>query len=521
MSRYADLPVTEGFIEGFSASRVMFEALLGELAGPATAALTHDGLETVLEERGRDLLRQLFQDHLDLRALREERLPAVTGSDGVQRRRAEHGHTRTLATIFGKVTVTRIAYRAPSAANLYPADAVLNLPHASHSHELRRRSVIEAVRGSFTAATQAITRRCGNVAGKRQIEDLVVAAAADLDAFYATAAPMPCTDDTPLILSVDGKGIVMRAEALREATRKAAETHTGVYATRLVGGEKPNRKRMATLGVVYDADPVPRAPGQIITLPEPDTRDDNRDGNRSEGRAGDGGPVRPAASAKWLIGSVIDSAEDVIATVFDHAEQRDPGHRRPWVVLVDGARHQLDLIQAQAQQRGITVHIIVDLIHVFEYIWKAARSFFYDTDPAAEPWVAAHVLDLLHGRADEVISALDEQATTTGLSAGQRKGVDSCVGYLTAKKPFLGYDVALAKGWPIATGVIEGACRHLIGDRLDITGARWGLAGAEAILKFRAMISNGDFEEYFAFHLRQEHQRVHQARYQHELALGA
>lgn len=91
----------------------------------------------------------------------------------------------------------------------------------------------------------------------------------------------------------------------------------------------------------------------------------------------------------------------------------------------------------------------------------------------------------------------------------QRHGADACVRYLTGKESFLRYDHALAAGWPIATGVIEGACRHLIADRLDITGARWGLAGAEVVLKLRALISNGDFPAYWRYHLAREHHRVH------------
>jgi len=95
-----------------------------------------------------------------------------------------------------------------------------------------------------------------------------------------------------------------------------------------------------------------------------------------------------------------------------------------------------------------------------------------------------------------VIAALNRQATDIGLTASQRGGVDACIGYLTAKREFLGYDTALARGWPVATGVIEGACRYLVGDRLDITGARWGLHGAEAVLKLRALHTNGDFPAY-------------------------
>ena len=108
-----------------------------------------------------------------------------------------------------------------------------------------------------------------------------------------------------------------------------------------------------------------------------------------------------------------------------------------------------------------------------------------------------------------------------GLTAAPRHGADACVRYLTSKHEFLRYDQALAAGWPIATGVIEGACRHLIGDRLDITGARWGLEGAEAILTLRAVISNGDFDEYWQFHLACEHQRHYPGAAQGEYTLGA
>src|SRR6266540_4129121 len=125
--------------------------------------------------------------------------------------------------------------------------------------ELRRLAALEAVRGSFDQATEAIGRRCGQVVGKRQVEQLTVAAAADIDAFSRAVVAQPCTDATVLVLSVDGKGVVMRPEALREATRHAAEAKgPGPYRTRLASGEQPARKRRATLGVVYDATPAPR-----------------------------------------------------------------------------------------------------------------------------------------------------------------------------------------------------------------------------------------------------------------------
>jgi hypothetical protein len=257
-------PCAAATTDPFAASRSVFDALIVELDAEPAAGLGHAELEELLDLRGRELLRQLFQDHLELRRLREElavrdRPAAVTGADGVTRRAVETGHERLLATIFGTVTVGRCAWRAQGRRNVYPADAALRLPRLRHSHGLRRLAALEAVRGSFDQATEAIGRRCGQVVGKRGVELLTVAAAADIDAFSQAMTSQPCTDATVLVVSVDGKGVVMRPEALREATLKAAQAKpTGTYRTRLASGEKPARKRMATLGVVYDAEPAPR-----------------------------------------------------------------------------------------------------------------------------------------------------------------------------------------------------------------------------------------------------------------------
>jgi hypothetical protein len=257
--------------DAFARYRAAFDALV--ILGSAQAGgWTHDQLEDHLQTDGRELLRLLLQDHLDLRALRERhavatgRVGPITDADGTAHRKVEQGRVRHLATVFGTVQVTRCAWRADGARNLYPADAALNLPGRLHSHTLRRKAAIEAARGSFQAAEQAITRACGKVAGKRQIEQLTMAAASDIDAFYQASTPQPATDDTLLVLSVDGKGIVMRPEALRAQTRKAATAKgAGTYRTRLASGETQGRKLMATLGAVYDATAAPRRPHDVLT----------------------------------------------------------------------------------------------------------------------------------------------------------------------------------------------------------------------------------------------------------------
>jgi hypothetical protein len=168
--------------------------------------------------------RQLLQHHPGLRAIREqEALPADRDQRRVEGRgRIERDHERVLATVSGPVTVRRLACRAPGQPSVCPAGAALSLPAGRHSHGLRRLAVCEAVRGSCDTAKAVIDARCGRVAGKRQIEELVKAAAVDTGGCCAQRVPVPCTSEVLLVLSADGKGIVMRPEGPRPATRKAA-----------------------------------------------------------------------------------------------------------------------------------------------------------------------------------------------------------------------------------------------------------------------------------------------------------
>ena len=153
--------------------------------------------------------------------------------------------------------------------------------------------------------------------------------------------------------------------------------------------------------------------------------------------------------------------------------------------------------------------------------WKATWSFFGKGEPAAGEWVAAQARTILHGKARQVAAGIRRRATTHGYHRPSAPGADEAARYLENKQGYLDYATALAKGWPIATGIIEGACRHIVKDRMDITGARWGLEGAEAVLKLRALIATGDFDAYWRYHLRREHERIHHAKYRESHVLAA
>ncbi len=299
-----------------------------------------------------------------------------------------------------------------------------------------------------------------------------------------------------LVLEADGKGIMMRPDALRpRAARKAARAAPKQQG-RLSRGEVRTRKRLAEVGTVCAITPAARTAGDILP-----------------GSAA--GPAAPAAHApraqgKWVTASVADDAAQVVAAVLADADRRDPGRDRTWIALADGNKDQIAWFRAGAQARGIEITIIIDFIHVTEYLWDAAWCFCPEASPDAGVWVRRHARAILDGRAAEVAAAIRAQAAAAeGLSRNKHGTAGKTARYLENKAPFLDYPTALAAGWPISTGVIEGACRHLVKDRMDITGARWGTDGAEAILKLRAIRANGDWDEYWHWHWHQEHQRTY------------
>ena len=291
----------------------------------------------------------------------------------------------------------------------------------------------------------------------------------------------------------------MRRQDLRDATRKAAESSRHKLSKRLSKGEKRHRKRMATVAAVYTIAPFVRTPEQVAGAMAP---------VHAAARA-----PRPRPEHKRVWASLEQSPEHVLEEAFQEGERRDPAHQKTWVAVVDGNQEQLHLLRTLARRHRVDLTVVLDIIHVVEYLWKAAYVFHAQATPAAEQWVSERLLQVLEGRAGYVAGGIARSATRRRLRRTTRKAADDCVRYLLRHKAYLHYDKYLAAGFPIASGVIEGACRHLVRDRMDVTGARWSLKGAEAVLRLRALRSSGDFDEYWRFHEARELKRNHLAHY--------
>ena len=215
----------------------------------------------------------------------------------------------------------------------------------------------------------------------------------------------------------------------------------------------------------------------------------------------------------YMWASLTRSPEEVIAEAFVEADKRDPEHKKRWLVLVDGCPKLERWVRAEAQRLGVEVTLVLDFIHALEYLWRAAHVFFDEGTPAIEAWVMARLEWMLQGKISNVVAGMTRMATVRNLSPKARAPVDKAAKYLLKRKGMMCYGELLALGAPIASGVIEGACRHLINDRLDLTGARWRLPSAEAVLRLRSLLSSGDFDAYWAFHEAEEGWRNHASHY--------
>jgi hypothetical protein len=487
--------------DGFAVAEASFSGLVGRLQAEETRHMSHSDLESLLEKEGREVLRQLLQAHLDMRAEAQVEGPVV-GADGVERTHHRHGE-RQLTTLLGPVKVEREGHGGRGAKTLFPLDAELNLPKESYSFGVRRRAAEEAAKGSFEAVVEVLAKQTGAEVAKRQVEEVVRRAAVDFDSFYVSRRIEwqrgAAGAGGLLVLTFDGKGVAMRQEDLRPATRAAAANRNRKLEKRLTKGEKRATKRMSQVAAVYTLRPFVREAADVLG--------DLRPGEK-QARA-----ERPKPEGKRVWASVEKEPVEVIDDAFLDACSRDGKREKKWVVLLDGNADQLALVRAAAKRHKAEVTLVLDVIHVLEYLWKAAYVFHAEGTAAAEAWVTERLLWLLCGESGKVVASIRRSATARGLTADERKPADTCANYIEKHKAYVRYDVCLAEGLPIATGVIEGACRHLVKDRMDVTGARWSLAGAEAVLKLRSLRASGDFGAYWRHHEEKELARNHEALY--------
>lgn len=518
----------------FATARSEFDDLIAWVNGDGRL-MNHADLEEGLVQRGRHLMRSLLQAHYTQRLQRELRARPHAEQAPTHTARVRFRH---LETSVGRVRIGRLAWtwrrkrsgrpsaarpKAPSSSATMPTDRELSLPPQMYSFPLQKRAAEQAARMAFGAASEQLDRFTDGHVPKRQMLQLVARAAQDYEAFYKQL-PREAANDTVStraveVMSVDATGVRVRPEALREATRKEAEEQARET---IKGDPLASRKarthdhRMAVVTANWEQERRVRRPEDILrelrrgTSSPPGTR--RRGRTKATGR---GTLARrivrqkklPPPQNKRVSASLEEDSRARIKAMFDEADRRDPERTRDRVALTDGSEAQLDQIREQARARGVWVTIVLDLIHVLHYVWLAAMALHADDKRASAAWVCDITERLMTRPVLDVVAAMRQMATLRKLNGTARETVDHTADFLAKNASCLDYGAYLKAGLPIATGVIEGVCRYLVKDRMDITGARWGLLGGESTLRVRALIVSGHWEQYWEFHLRKEHER--------------
>ena len=461
--------------------------------GAASLILPHDAerakemhlVEDELREKGREISRLLLQGYL------RECGNGNFGEDVIDANSVRLRHkrimSRTIHTLFGTVTLQRFGYSTRGHSVVYPLDATLNLPSSSFSYPLQKLLIREAAKGSFEEALEAVFDVSGVKISKPKAIDLIQDAARDFDNFYESRTQSEAKEVSSLplmVLTTDGKGVIMRPEGLREATRKRRESSENKHKTRLSKGEKCNAKRMAQVASIYHIDRFIRKPEDVY---------DECCRRRVHGQ-------RPKPVAKRIWASVEKDASAVIDSLVDQALKRDPKQTKEWVILVDGQDYQITQIEAALERHEIEAPIVLDIVHVIEYLWKAAHQFYDEGAWQCEQWVELKLKQILEKGGRKTAGSLRMSAAKR-LSKAKQEVVGKSASYLADRDKYTDYRLYLKKGYPIGTGVIEGACRYLVKDRMDITGARWGLVGAESILRLRSILKSNDLDAYWKYHI--------------------
>ena len=441
-------------------------------------------VEREMERQGREVQRQLLQAHLYQRGKGDVgKAIEVDNESGTQLHAAGHIHTRQITSIFGKVECDRKAYQAQGEASIHPLDEELQLPERSFSYAVQERVIEECIRGPFDEGVESIDKNTGLRIPKRSAEQIVAEGALDFDAFYAQrTAPSPEQSGAILVAAVDCKGVPLVKPSGRE------------HVARRTKGQKANKKKMATVAAVFTQQPRVRTPEEVAAS------------------LFDDAPVKSGPHAKpehkrvWA--SLSKSKDQVLQEVAAEVQTRDPHATKKHVGVTDGERG----LQMRVRKFLPFLLLILDFLHVLEKLWLVAHALYGEGTDEAKEWVRKHALMILQGKVSHVVRGIRQSLTKRKLTGTKRKVLRGAAKYFYRNRERMKYGEYLKQGLPIASGAVEGACKNLVKDRMERSGMRWQIPGAEAVLKLRAIKLSGDFDAYWRFHIQQDQERLYGAR---------
>jgi hypothetical protein len=423
-------------------------------------------------------------------------------ADGRVVKRLPEPHCRPYRSIFGDFTLERVVYgtREGQCIAAVPLDARLGLPEDRCSYLLQKWNQALVVENPYGQVDAVLGRILGLKQSVASLEAMTRTLAGAVAGYEATRSPVaPATGEQIVVLSADGKGVPLRKPA--DAPAIAAHDHAR--------GPKPDRKKMAVLGAAYHIEPQARTAEAVV---ESLFRDPTAPSARPEARRPV--PQQKRVCAVLPVAAAVAEAlapprpvEVIFPWLQAEARRRDPDHQHPWVLLMDG---QASLWDAAAATLGDAPRVeILDLLHATGYLWEAVHLFHDPGSVMAQKWMKLLVLGLLSGMGTGVIRWLQHLAEQSKLPAATRTRLEQIHDYFDRHRDRIHYDRYLAAGYPIASGVIEGACRHVVKDRMERAGMHWTLPGAQALLHLRCVALNDEWEPFMNHHIQHETTRLY------------
>lgn len=403
--------------------------------------------------------------------------------------RLERLHDRRYVSVFGELTISRTVYgtRETQKHEVVPLDARLGLPEGDFSHLLQEWDQSFCVQDSYEQSRRTVQRILGLGQSVRSLEQMNVAMAGGVEPFRdAQPTPAPAEESSLVVLTADCKGVPMR----RERDEPAA-------GGRRKKGEKANKKRMACVGAMYTIEPFRRTADEVVD-----------ELLREKCRANRPIPQHKRMRAELtreIAGEEVNGKDRIFSWFAEQVQVRNPDGNKTMVCVMDGERALWKLLLKYLPQ----VVCILDLFHVLERLWQAAHCFHAEGSVAAQEFVTERLRRILLGEVGYVIGGLKQMATKHKLRGSRKRQLLTAVGYLQRNRNMMRYDEYLAAGYPIGSGVAEGACRHLVKDRLELTGMRWRTAGAQAMLDLRAVYLNDDWDTFQRHRIKQERRRLY------------
>lgn len=419
--------------------------------------------------------------------------------------------SRQYRSIFGVVEISRAIYWKKGFKSICPLDSHFNLPRRSYSHLLIKWAQDGVAEGPYDEGIQRIYNIFGLQLWKKSQEELSQEVSRDVDQFYKEQLPIDETiEGSIIVVTADCKGVIMIPKERSEQTQTKAQQQVKARDSR---GRK-GLKKDAVVTSDYSINPEVRTPEEVLerlmrseSKQEHQKRQDEAKARRKRGESKPREPINKKVMAS-LQGKAL-AFEDLA----DRIAKRDLLGEKKIFLQIDGAKSLEKGLLKEFEKRGWAHRIIgvaLDIIHVMEYLWDLSTALYGEKSQKRIAWVRKQGLQILQGRVGYVIGGLRQMLTkNSALSAVRKRAIAKTITYFTNHKHMMKYAEYLALGMPIATGVIEGTCRSLVKDRVERSGMKWTHKGAQAVLNLRALKRNEDWEAYWDFYLKNEHDRMY------------